>query len=102
MLNKKIRTIKVNGLNYILGEDDKPVRFKPWLGDSFSFLYDFFMRKSVFPKKFGADMERHFEIIGNMLKDVHGQRVLELATGSGSAIEFLSHDNIYTGTENHA
>ncbi len=68
-------------------------------GDSFSFLYDFIMKSSIFPKKFGGDMRKHYEILSQVLKSVHGKRVLEIATGSGSAINFLPNDNQYTGTD---
>jgi SAM-dependent methyltransferase len=99
MLKKITRVINKKGLNYVIGTDGKPLRFKPWLGDSFSFLYDFIMRKSIFPKKFGGDMAEHHDILRQELKGVHGKRVLELATGSGSAVNFLMNDNRYTGID---
>ena len=99
MLKNNITFINKNGLNHIAENVGKPVVFKPWLGDVFSFLYDFLMKRSLFPKKFRADIDRHNEILGETLKGVHGKRVLELATGSGSAINFLPHDNVYTGTD---
>ena len=33
------------------------------------------------------------------LKGIHGKSVLELATGSGSTVNFLPNDNEYTGTD---
>jgi SAM-dependent methyltransferase len=99
MLRKDTKVINTKGLNYVIGPDGKPRRFKPWLGDCFSFLYDLIMKKSVFPKKFGGDMARHYDILRGELKGVHGKRVLELATGSGSAVNFLADDNRYTGTD---
>jgi SAM-dependent methyltransferase len=99
MLKKGTKVINKKGLNYVIGTDGKPLRFKPWLGDSFSFLYDFIMRKSIFPKKFGGDMDEHHDILREELKGVHGKHVLELATGSGSAVNFLMNDNRYTGTD---
>jgi ubiquinone/menaquinone biosynthesis C-methylase UbiE len=57
------------------------------------------MKGSIFPKKFGADMSKHYEILSQELKGVHGERVLELATGSGSAVNFLENDSQYTGTD---
>jgi len=99
MLKKGTELINRKGLNYVIGPDGKPLRFKPWLGDSFSFLYDFIMRKSIFPKKFGGDMAEHHDILRRVLKDVRGRQVLELATGSGSAVNFLEKDNRYTGTD---
>ncbi|OPL15556.1 MAG: hypothetical protein AVO39_07605 [delta proteobacterium MLS_D] len=56
MLKNGIEVINKNGLHYIVGEGGTPVTFKPWLGDTFSFLYDFIMEKSVFPGKFGGDI----------------------------------------------
>ncbi len=74
-------------------------RFKPWLGDAFSFLYDSIMSRSIFPRKFGADMYKHYNILSEQLKAVHGKNILELATGSGSAVHFLAKDNRYTGSD---
>jgi len=99
VLKSDIRVIKRKGLYYVAKSENGVKRFKPWLGDSFSFLYDFIMKNSIFPKKFGGDMSKHYEILGQELKDIHRKRVLELATGSGSAINFLGSDNQYTGTD---
>jgi SAM-dependent methyltransferase len=99
MLKNGIRVIKQKDLCYIAESDDSIKRFKPWLGDSFSFLYDFIMENSIFPKKFGGGMSRHYEILSQALKGIHGKCVLELATGSGSAVNFLPNDNQYTGTD---
>jgi ubiquinone/menaquinone biosynthesis C-methylase UbiE len=99
MLKKGIKVTNKKGLNYIVEDGAPLMKFKPWLGDSFSFLYDFIMKNSIFPKKFGGDMNRHYEILNKELKGVHGKRVLELATGSGSAVNFLPNDNQYTGTD---
>jgi ubiquinone/menaquinone biosynthesis C-methylase UbiE len=99
MLKNGIRVISKRGLGYVTGDGGRIKRFKPWLGDAFSFLYDFIMKRSVFPKKFGADIGRHFGILARELKTVHRERVLELATGSGSAVSFLPNDNRYVGTD---
>jgi SAM-dependent methyltransferase len=99
MLKNDVRIINKKGLNYLVDGQDQTVRFKPWLGDSFSFLYDTIMKNSIFPKKFGGAMSKHYDILTQELKDVHGKRVLELATGSGSAVNFLAKDNHYTGTD---
>lgn len=99
ILKRGIRTIDKKGLHYIVENGDDVKRLQPWLGDSFSFLYDFLMKNSIFPKKFGGDMSKHYEILRQTLKDVHSKRVLELATGSGSAVNFLEKDNQYTGTD---
>ena len=54
---------------------------------------------ALFPKKFGGDIQKHYEILTQELADVHGKQVLELATGSGSAVYFLNSDNQFTGTD---
>jgi len=98
-LRPEIRAIEKRGLLYVAENGNRVKRFKPWLGDSFSFLYDWIMNCSVIPKKLGADIERHYEILSEALAGIHGRQVLELATGSGSAVRFLSSDNRYTGTD---
>jgi len=99
MLKHGIEVINKSGLHYIVENGDKFLKFKPWLGDAFSFLYDFIMKNSIFPKKFGGDINQHYEILSKELKDIHEKRVLELASGSGSAVNFLPNDNHYTGTD---
>jgi ubiquinone/menaquinone biosynthesis C-methylase UbiE len=99
MLKFGVRVIEKKSLYYISENENSVKLFKPWLGDSFSFLYDFIMKGSIFPKKFGADMSKHYEILSQELRGIHGKRVLELATGSGSAVNFLENDNQYTGTD---
>ena len=99
MLKNGIKAIKRKGLYYIAHDGGKLLKFKPWLGDAFSFLYDFIMKSSIFPNKFGGDINRHYEILTSELNGVHEKRVLELATGSGSAVNFLPNDNQYTGTD---
>ncbi len=99
MLKKGTKISNKKGLKHVAGADGHPLRLKPWLGDSLSFLYDFIMKRSIFPKKFGADMAEHDEILRQELKCVQQRRVLELATGSGSAVSFLMNDNRYTGTD---
>jgi SAM-dependent methyltransferase len=99
MLKSNIQIIKQKDIFYIANSSNSIKRFKPWLGDSFSFLYDFIMKKSIFPKKFGGDISKHYKILSQALKSIHGKRVLELAAGSGSAINFLPNDNQYTGTD---
>jgi hypothetical protein len=39
MLRNGTKVTERKGLNYVIGADGKPLRFRPWLGDSFSFLY---------------------------------------------------------------
>jgi len=101
MANPKpdIQIIKKGELCYLVESGNHLLRFKPWLGDSFSFLYDLIMSNSVFPKKFGGDIQKHYHILTQELAAIHGRSVLELGTGSGSAVYFLSSDNQYTGTD---
>ena len=98
MLKDGIETVVKNRINYCVINGQKKT-YKPWLGDAFSFLYDRIMEKSIFPKMFDADIKRHYEILKDMIKDIHGKKVLELATGSGSAVNFLPSDNSYTGSD---
>jgi len=98
MIKGDIEIITKNRIKYVV-EKGETKHFRPWLGDIFSFLYDFIMKRSVFPKKFGGNMSKHYEILRQELKGIHGKRVLELATGSGSAVSFLGNDNQYTGTD---
>jgi SAM-dependent methyltransferase len=99
LLKNGIKVIKKKDLHYIVEDGGGLLKFKPWLGDAFSFLYDFIMKSSIFPKKFGGDINQHYEILRKEFKGVHEKRVIELATGSGSAINFLPNDNQYTGTD---
>lgn len=99
MLKDGAHVVRRNGLTFLVGSDHKPKRFRPWIMDSLSFLYDLIMEKSVFPRKLGGDMKKHHDILRRELKDVHGKRVLELATGIGSAVNFLENDNRYVGTD---
>ena len=99
MLKNGIKVINKKELNYIVDDSGRLLKFKPWLADVFSFLYDYIMKNSIFPKKFGGDINRHYEILRKELEGVHDKRVLELATGSGSAVNFLPDDNRYIGTD---
>lgn len=98
-LKPGVRVRQKGALFYQIDGQGRPLRFQPWLGDAFACLYDFFMTRSVFPQKFNADIERHTAILKEALREAHGQQVLELGTGSGSAAEFLPPDNSYTGSD---
>ena len=98
-LKPGIRIIRKGELRYLAGSGGRPLQFKPWLGDCFSFLYDFLMSKSVFPGKLGADLQKHYSVLAREVAGVHGRRILELGTGSGSAVNFLHSDNKYAGTD---
>ncbi|MCE5345750.1 MAG: class I SAM-dependent methyltransferase [Bacteroidales bacterium] len=99
MDNNGFPTVKKQGINYLTDKNEKIVKFKPWLGDLFSPLYDWSMKKTVVPKKFGASYDKHFSILKVFFKDVHNKDVLEFATGSGSVVDFLPADNRYCGVD---
>jgi len=99
MLKQPLRAVEKRGLNHVLDERGKPRRYKAWLGDCLAFLYDRIMEKSVFPRTLGSDMDRHFAALGDALAGVHGQRVLDVAAGTGSLIRCLPADNEYWGTD---
>jgi ubiquinone/menaquinone biosynthesis C-methylase UbiE len=98
-INNDIFTIKKQGISYLVDENGKIKKFKPWLGDIFSFLYDRIMEKSIFPKLFNGDIYKHFEILKNEFKDLHNIEIIEIATGSGTISEFLPNDNKYVGID---
>jgi SAM-dependent methyltransferase len=90
------------GVYYIIDEHQKIKKYKPWLGDIFCFVYDWSMAKNVFPKKFGGDLDRHYDILKKQMQDVHNRRILELGTGTGNAVYFLNTDNHYIGIDTSA
>jgi ubiquinone/menaquinone biosynthesis C-methylase UbiE len=94
-----IQIIKRGDLCYLADTKNRLTRFTPWLGDSVSFLYDIIMSRSIFPRKFGGDIQKHYDTLTQALSDVQERRVLELGTGSGSAVHFLNQDNQYTGVD---
>ena len=98
-LKSDIQIAKKGRLCYIVENGNRLMRFRPWLGDSISFLYDFIMNNSIFPKKFGGDIQKHYFTLNEELAGFHGRQILELGTGSGSAVHFLNIDNQYTGTD---
>lgn len=94
-----IRIIQRGDFCYLADNKNRITRFTPWLGDSFSFLYDLIMSRSVFPRKFGGDMQKHYGTLTQALAGVQRMCVLELGTGSGSTVHFLKNDNQYTGVD---
>ena len=98
MLKKGIEVRKIKGINHIIS-NGKIISYTPWLGDLFSFLYDSIMKKSVFPKKFGASIDTHNKFLINELKKLQNKNILEIATGSGNLSYFLSNNNKYTGID---
>ena len=94
-----IQTIERKGLIYFSEGGKRITRTKPWLGDLFSPMYDGIMERSVFPKKFGADMELHERILAREFGATMGKRIIELGTGSGNMSAILSAENSYTGVD---
>jgi ubiquinone/menaquinone biosynthesis C-methylase UbiE len=91
--------LKKKGVYYYLDGHGKIRKYKPWLYDMFSFQYDRIMAKYIFPKKFDASIEHHFAILRNEFSTIHNWNVLEIATGSGNAVNFLPNNNLYTGVD---
>lgn len=98
MLKEGIEAIQKKGINYIK-EGNEVKKHQPWMGDIVNAFYDFFMKKTIFPKKFGGDIHLHYQILKQELKNIRQKYVLELATGSGNAVYFLNNDNHYTGID---
>jgi len=98
-LKESIKIIMKNNIYYVIDDKGKIKKFKPWLGDMFSFLYDRIMGKSIFPKKFKGSIAKHLDILKEEYQNIHGKNLLEIATGSGSAAYLLNNDNSYTGID---
>ena len=99
MLKANVQLKEKSGLQYMVDHDSRVKKFKPWLGDMFSFLYDRMMEKTVFPKKFQGSLQQHYEILSKELGSVRGRTILEIGTGTGNAVHFLHPDNHYTGVD---
>ncbi len=94
-----VNIVEKKKIYYVLDKNGKPIKYKQWLGNVFSFLYDRIMEKSVFPKKLSGSIQKHFEILKKELQNTHNKNILEIATGSGNAVKFINNDNSYTGTD---
>ena len=89
-IKESFKVIQKNNIYYVLDDNGKVKKYKPWLGDMFSFLYDRIMEKSIFPKKFKGSISKHFDILKNEYQDFHGKVLLEIATGSGFSSKLLT------------
>jgi len=90
-INKKgVYTLKKNG---------EKITYKAWIGDKLSFLYDYFMKKSVFPNKLDASIEKHKEFLKDKLEKINKKKILEISTGSGNLSEILDPENEYIGID---
>jgi len=92
-------TIQKKGISYLIDENGKIRKFKPWLGDIFSFMYDRIMEKNIFPKLFNGDINKHFEILKKEFENIHNLYIIEIATGSGTLSKYLPNDNKYVGID---
>ncbi|MCW0481793.1 class I SAM-dependent methyltransferase [Gaoshiqia sediminis] len=99
IIKDSVKITKKNGINFLLDNSNRPIKNKPWLGDLFSFLYDWIMEKSVFPKKFNSSIEEHYKILGEIFENVSDKVIIEFASGSGDAIKFLNKRNSYAGVD---
>ena len=72
---------------------------RPWKGDLVAAFYDRIMIKSVFPRKFRADFEKHKDILSEHLGTLSSRNIIELGTGSGITADFLPSDCHYTGVD---
>jgi SAM-dependent methyltransferase len=98
MLKENVNVIEKKGINYIK-IDTRVRKYQPWIGDLVNYFYDRIMEKSVFPKKFSGNIQLHYDILKKELEEVRGKKVLELATGSGNAVNFLNNNNEYSGID---
>ncbi|MFA6845598.1 MAG: methyltransferase domain-containing protein [Sphaerochaetaceae bacterium] len=70
-----------------------------WFGCLLAPFYDNIMKNNVFPRKFGSSYERHIDILKKELSDVHGLKVLDIASGTGMISDCLGADNEITCTD---
>ena len=98
MIKEGISVVRKKEINY-LKIDGKIMKFKPWLGDLLSFHYDAIMKKSIFPKKFNADIKKHEKNLENIYSAIQDSTVLELACGSGNLSNLLNRNNRYSGVD---
>jgi SAM-dependent methyltransferase len=98
-LKEGIKVIRKNRINYVLDNNGRIKKFKPWLGDIFSFMYDRIMEKSIFPKKFRGDISKHYDILKNEYQNLTGKNLLEIASGSGFSASLLNRNNSYSGID---
>jgi ubiquinone/menaquinone biosynthesis C-methylase UbiE len=98
-LKESVKITEKNNICYILNDKGKIKKYKPWLGEMFSFLYDRIMGKSIFPKKFKGSISKHFDILKVEYQNFHDKNLLEIATGSGFSVNLINNDNSYTGID---
>jgi len=99
MLKKGFREIRKGNGIYEIEKNKERKKVKPWLGDIFSFIYDYIMIKSVIPKKLNASVQKHDDFLKEKLSSFHKKNILELAAGSGNLSNFIDNDNNYIGID---
>ncbi len=99
MKTEKTGSIDKGQITYICDSNGCPVEYLPWLHDCFAFLYDGIMDGVIYPKKLNSSRIRHIQILRRELNGFRGNRILEIGTGSGNAVEFLDSSNAYTGMD---
>jgi len=99
ILKESVKYKIKNKLHYPIDGNGNITKYKPWLGDVFSFMYDRIMEKSIFPKKFTGSIAKHYKILQNELNQFQNRNIIEIATGSGDAVKFLNSKNIYIGID---
>lgn len=98
MLKSGIKTVEKKGVYYIIREN-KILKYASWQEDICAGFYDAIMKNSVFPNTFGSSYEMHNEILKSLYHQIHGLKILELGTGSGTTSSFLCNDNHYSGID---
>ena len=99
ILKPKTKLEFINNILYEIDSNRKILKYKSWAGGYFAFLYDRIMKKSVFPKKFDADITLHDNLWRQELKDFQYKNILEIGTGSGAAANWLDSSNEYHGLD---
>jgi SAM-dependent methyltransferase len=94
-----IEFVQKNNIFYEIDSDGKVKTYKSWLGNSFAFMYDPLMEKSIFPKKLASDFAVHNQILTREISPLRHKNVLELGAGTGEAARYLHESNTYAGID---
>ncbi len=98
MENKKLNLINKNGI-YFKTANGNIIKYKPWLGDLLSNIYDKIMSIYIFPKKLGSEQKKHLQILKSEINGIENKNILELGTGSGNMSRIISNNNDYEGID---
>ena len=99
IIKPNVSLVQKKHIYYELDETGQMKHRPAWLGDSFAFLYDSIMKKSVFPKKFAGSWDDHHRVLKELLSSRVNQYILELGTGSGIAAQWLQPSVHYAGVD---